>query len=415
MTTVYTLDEPKPGDKPKPRRSASLFLAPVWRNGFRPFFLGGALFAGIAVPIWSMVLAGVASPNGAIPAYAWHAHEMIFGFFAAILGGFLLTAIPNWTGRPPVSKAPLAALFGLWALGRVSMAALVIVPNLPAIARGFLTICDLSYLIALAFIAARQVAKAKAIHNLPVVALIGILALANLWVHCALIQGWDWTRGIHTALSVAMVLMVLIGGRTIPMFTRNWLMQNGQGQANLPLAFALADKITVIATALAAAAWIGLPEFSGTGVLLGVAAVANIYRLARWQGVRTFREPLVIILHIGYLWLAVALGALALSIARPDLFPTSTALHALTAGAMGVMMSAFMTRASRGHTGRPLKADAATTALYVLINLGAALRIAAPFLPFDYALTIAVSGSMWSLGFLIFAWRYGPWLMSSNP
>lgn len=405
MTTVYTINEP-------PRPYGTLFNGPLWRNGFRPFFLGGALFAGVAVPIWSMILAGAAAPNGSIPAYAWHAHEMIFGFFAAILGGFLLAAIPNWTGRPPLSKAPLAALFGLWVLGRVSMAALVIVPNLSTITRDFLVLCDLSYLVGLALVAARQVATAKALHNFPVVILVSVLALANLWVHGALALEWDWTRGIHTALSVAMVLMVLIGGRTIPLFTRNWLVQNGQGQTDLPPSFSPPDKIAIGATALAAAAWIGLPEFYGTGVLLGVAAAANLFRLARWQGVRTFREPLVFILHIGYLWLAVAQGALGIAIARPDLFPASTALHALTAGAMGVMMAAFMTRASRGHTGHPLKADRATTALYALINGGALLRIAAPFMPFDYGIAIAVSGTLWSLGFLIFVWRYGPWLMS---
>jgi uncharacterized protein involved in response to NO len=339
---------------------------------------------------------------------------MVFGCFAAILGGCRLTAVPNWTGGPPLSKGPLAGLFGLWLLGRIAMAALVAIPALSGATRDILVLCDLSYLTWLAVLTAREVASAKAIHNIPVVALVCVLALANLWVHASIIIGLDWTRGFHTALSVAMVLMALIGGRTIPAFTRNWLTQNGHSAGPLPPAFNKIDKIAVILTALGVAAWIGLPDFSGTAAVLALAALANLVRLARWQGWRTCAEPLVLILHLGYLWLVIAMAALAAAIALPATFPATTALHALTAGAMGVMMAAFMTRASRGHTGRPLTADGATTTMYDLVNLGAALRVAAPFLPMDYTQAAAFSGLLWSAGFLIFALRYGPWLVSAR-
>jgi uncharacterized protein involved in response to NO len=406
MATVYTIGEP-----PTPSRTGP-FHATVWKNGFRPFFLGGALFAGLAVPVWAAILSGTAALDGTIPAYAWHAHEMVFGFFAAILGGFLLTAIPNWTGRPPLAKAPLAGLFGLWLLGRIAMAVLVVVPNLSGIARDALIACDLSYLAWLAFLTSREVASAKAIHNIPVVALVGVLALANLWVHVAVAIGLDWTRGFHTALSVAMILIALIGGRTIPNFTRNWLMMNGKkSDTDIPM-FNKLDRVAAILTAAAVVSWIALPDFIGTGVILALAAIGNVVRMSRWQGWRASAEPLLLILHVGYLWLAVAQGILATSIFLPAVIPATTALHALTAGAMGVMMAAFMTRATRGHTGRPLAADAATTTMYVLINLGALIRVAAPFLPWDYFHLAATSGVLWSAGFLVFALRYGPWMMA---
>lgn len=408
MATLYNI-----GDPLSPPQTG-FFNAAFWKNGFRPFFLGGAVFAGLAVPVWSAVLSGMAGLDGTIPTLAWHAHEMVFGFFAAILGGFLLTAIPNWTGRPPLAKGALALLFGLWLLGRAAMAVLVTVSALPPLVHDLLIACDLGYLVCLAALTAREVASAKAIHNIPVVALVGILALADLWVHIATSIGVDWTRGFHTALSVALILMALIGGRTIPNFTRNWLMMNGKKpERDIPM-FNRTDKVAVISTAVAVAAWIVLPEFAGTGVLLGLAAAVNVVRLSRWQGWKTAAEPLVLILHVGYLWVAIAQGVLAAAIFAPDVLPASTALHALTAGAMGVMMAAFMTRASRGHTGHPLAADGATTAMYVLVNLGALTRLAAPFLPWDYSHVAALSGVTWSAGFLIFALRYGPWLMTAR-
>jgi uncharacterized protein involved in response to NO len=216
--------------------------------------------------------------------------------------------------------------------------------------------------------------------------------------------------GARLAIALAAVLISLIGGRIIPSFTRNWLAKE-KGEP-FPAPFGPLDKIAVTATLVAMLAWAVWPDRPWTGAPLLVAAVIQAIRLARWHGARTFAEPLVIILHLGYLWLILGLLALCTSALAPEIIATTAALHALTAGAIGTMTLAVMTRATLGHTGRALAADLGTRAIYGLVILGAALRVAAPWLPTDYPETVALAGLLWAGAFLLFAAKYGPYLFS---
>ncbi len=382
----------------------------LFHNGFRPFFLGGSVFAVLAILAWILIFSDwITVPAGANP-MDWHAHEMTFGFFGAILGGFLLTAMPNWTGRPPLSGDNLMGLFVIWMAGRVAMTAYLLGDPSASSAGIEVAIVDLLYPILLLIYAATQVIHAKAIHNLPIIIMIGLFAVANLLFHIAPYTSFDHRLGPHLGLAVAAMLIALIGGSIIPNFTRNWLAS--RSPAIVPAEFDLFDKAALLETAGAIIGWAFVPDHPVTGLLLAVASVLGLIRLARWQGLKTTAEPLVLILHVGYLWLTLALAALAINALFPSALPGASALHVLTAGAMGVMMLAVMTRATRGHTGKPLLADRATVIIYVLVNVGALLRVAAPFLPLEYAVGAGLAGAVWAAAWLMFVVNYGPWLIS---
>ena len=373
---------------------------PFFHNGFRPFFLGGSLFAALAVWLWIAVVGGLLPSSQLYSPLDWHAHEMVFGFFGAILGGFLLTAIPNWTNRPPLAGGHLQLLFGLWLAGRAAMLAFLWGnPDHAATALAVGAV-DLLYPLMLVVYTARQVATAQAIHNLPVVVMVGLVGTGNALFHLAPLLHIDRRFGPHLGIAVAAALIALIGGRVIPNFTRNWLAS--RPNRPVPAPFGKYDVVTLVLTVAALVGWLFAPEQVGVSVLLAVAGAAGLVRLWRWRGIYTGAEPLVLILHLGFLWLVIGLAFLPIS------------LHALTTGAIGVMVLAIMTRASRGHTGRPLTADRTTVAIYVLVNAGAALRVAAPYLPLDYSAALTVAAIVWSAAFLLFAISYGPWLLKDR-
>jgi uncharacterized protein involved in response to NO len=379
--------------------------------GFRPFFFAGAVFAGIAIPVWiGLFTGGVVAPAPGFDPMRWHAHEMVFGYLGAILAGFLLTAIPNWTGRKPVAGWRLAGLLALWLLARIGGCLQATVAVHPAVAMA----PELLFWLVLVAIAAREVASAKAIHNLPVVAVIGLLGVADL---ISFLPEWtaiDPMLGARLALALIAGLISLIGGRITPAFTRNWLVkaQPKTGGGKLPPEFNKFDKVTVGVTVVAMLSWAFQPAEAWAGALLLFASALQAVRLARWQGRRTLSEPLVVILHLGYLWLVLALLALGLAAVAPALIATSQAMHALTAGTVGTMTLAVMTRATLGHTGRPLTAGPATRVIYLLVTLGALLRVSAAWLPTDYSMTVAIAGLLWAGAFLLYAVSYGPALFS---
>lgn len=378
----------------------------VFQLGFRPFFFGAALFAGIALPVWLAALALGAGAPSHLAGRDWHVHEMVFGYLPGVLAGFLLTAIPNWTGRLPVAGKPLATLFGLWLAGRVAIA---VSAGWPVLA----TTIDTAFLVALAGLAWREVIAGKTWRNVPVCVLLTLLAVAHIGFDLASLVGGRTGPYERGALSVIALLISLIGGRITPSFTRNWLAKTGR--TPLPVPFGRFDRVTLAATAIALLAWTIAPHDISTGVLFALAAVLHLIRVLRWIGWRTLPEPLVTILHIGYAWLAVWFALTAWSILLPGALDGSTALHALTAGAIGTMTLAVMTRATLGHTGRPLTADAATVAIYALVIGGAAGRIVAPFLPVDYLAAVLTAGALWSAAFLLFSVVYGRYLLAGAP
>jgi len=382
------------------RRGRMAATHPFLRGGFRPFFFGGAAWGLIALAFWICTLAGEVSLPTAFDPLSWHRHEMLFGFVGAIVAGFLLTAIPNWTGRLPIAGPPLASLFGLWLAARIA------VLFSGEIGRLIPAVLDVGFYLTLAFVGAREVLSAKN-RNLPIVGMVLLFGFANALDHAGaagLIGNSD--LGWMFALSLVVLMISLIGGRITPSFTRNWLMKQGV-KSGLPTQPGRFDIFVIGATALALLGWITAPPGYLSGGLLLAAAALQFVRLARWGGVRTVSDPLVLILHVGYAWVPIGLALLGASQIGAAI-PRSAAIHALTAGAMTTMILAVMTRASLGHTGRDLKANGATVAIYGLITVGALLRVTAPLQLLDYRPAIEVAGLAWGGALLLFLIAYAP-------
>lgn len=368
-------------------------------RGFRPFFFLGACYAVLAIPLWLAAFThGYAIGGNAL---RWHMHEMLFGYLGAIVAGFLMTAIPNWTGRLPVLGTPLLLFVLVWIAGRIAMTAG------DGVAAG---VVDAAFLVLLAGFAWREILNGKNWRNLPVCLFASLFALGNILFHLENHTALPANIGERFGLAVAVMLMALIGGRIIPSFTINWMKREGK----VPLAtpFGPFDKVVLLATGLTMIGWLVAPFAAWIGYALLTVGGLHLVRLSRWRGWKTLAEPLVAILHIAYAWLVAAFLAMGAAIVRPDLVTPSLALHVLTAGAIGQLTLAVMTRASLGHCGRALKAGAGTVAVYALVFCGAAFRLVGPFTALDYALVMSASGALWISGFLLFAILYGPMLFT---
>lgn len=369
--------------------------------GFRPFFFFGAIWSAVVVPLW---LFSYFHGGSAALTREWHIHEMIFGFLGAVIAGFLTTAVPNWTGRMPVIGLPLGGLVSLWVLGRIAMLFEEVLG--PATA-----VIDSLFLLTFAAVIWREVLAGRNWRNLPVCGLISLFALANVAFHLPIGAAVDVE--VRLALGAATVLIGLIGGRIVPSFTRNWM--KARSLTPEPALFGNVDRAALGLTVVGAGLWVIAPQSLLTGFALMLAGLAQLVRVARWRGWRAAGEPLVWILHVGYGWLGAALLLLGGASLAPDLVPRTAGIHALTAGAVGVMTLAVMTRATRGHTGRPLAAGAATTAIYLAINAAALLRVAGPFSGASQTLLLTASGLVWTLAFGGFAAAYGRMLLLPRP
>jgi len=379
---------------------------PFLRGGFRPFFFGAATWAVIAIGLWLVELTGaIGLPTGFEPV-AWHRHEMLFGFVGAAVSGFLLTAIPNWTGRLPIAGKPLLALFGLWAAARAA----VLISGLASL--WLAAIFDVGLYVSLALLAGREVLASSKNGNLPVVGLVLLFGVADAadYLQAAGVIGGDY--GWRGAIALVILMISLIGGRIIPSFTRNWLVKSGMVGA-LPTQPQHLDLLIIGSTALALLFWLVFPDQRLTGAMLILASLGQALRLSRWGGRRTFSDPLVAILHVGYAWVPVGLFLLGLTLTGADL-PRSAGIHALTSGAMTTMILAVMSRASLGHTGRELKASTATSVAYVCVTIGAVLRVAASLGIGGGAVILDIAGALWGAGLLVFAIAYAPVLWSER-
>ena len=387
----------KEGDTSRDGRGRLHSMPSILQYGFRPFFFLASVHAGLAIPSWLWLYVSGRSLPGAFPGLEWHAHEMLFGYLGAVVAGFILTAVPNWTGRLPLSGWPLAGLVAAWALGRLACA--FVSDPLAALA------LDLVFPSLLAFSIWREVISGPNWRNAPVAAMLTLFGVANALHHGENLGIVPHDFGLRIALGVAVMLIALIGGRIVPSFTRNWLAK--QDDARLPASFGPLDKAALAATAVAVVSWIAIPGTPLAGGMLLVAGTLLALRLARWRGWRILREPIVLVLHLGYGWLSISLMLLGLS-DLTNLVPTTAALHALTAGAIGTMTLAVMTRASLGHTGREIRADVWIQAIYVAVTAGAVLRVAAPLAPDLYLPLLAAGGTLWALAFVLFAVRFTP-------
>lgn len=367
--------------------------------GFRPFFLGAALWAVIAVPLWLWVHLG--GEGGPAVDRDWHVHEMLFGYVGGVIAGFLLTAVPNWTGRLPITGTPLVGLVCLWLAGRV---AILLAPTLPAAAA-----IDAAFLVVFAGVIWREVLAGRNWRNLPVAVMVTLLALANLAFHGRLVLPDLGPPAERGAVGMIALLIAFIGGRVVPSFTRNWLVQ--VGRTPLPATTDRVDKAGVVVVAAAVAAWIAFPDQRLTGIALCLGGLITLFRLSRWRTTRVLDEPLVWSLHTGYAWLGLGLILVGASVLVPAALPRTAGLHALLTGAAGVMTLAMMTRATLGHTGRERFADRATVTLYLAVNLSAACRVAAAFALDGRPVLLAAAASLWVVAFGLFVVRYGPMLV----
>lgn len=379
----------------------------LFRQGFRPFFLAAGVSAVVLLSVWLLVLTRQISLPGAVFAPThWHAHEMIFGTLAAAVAGFLLTAIPNWTGRMPLQGWPLAGLFMLWLAGRVAMAAGEVIGAELAAA------IDVSFLAVLLAVVIREIAAGRNWRNLPVVIALAFLAVTNAAAHLEALGFIDtYHLGMRGGISVIALLIALIGGRIIPSFTNNWLAKRNAAQRPCP--FDRFDAAVLILMIAALGLWIFIPDHEWNGYMLLASGAGNAVRFARWQGVHTLAEPLVWSLHAAYVWLPIGLLLLGLSYFW-SATPESAGLHALTTGAMGGMILAVMTRATLGHTGRLLAADRWTTAIYILGNIAAATRVTAALSPVGPDAFLTIAAGAWIITFCLFSIRYGSILLARS-
>ncbi|HLR86543.1 MAG TPA: NnrS family protein [Wenzhouxiangella sp.] len=385
---------------PASKRSA------LWAYPFRPFFIAVGLYAILAVGGWLGVLLLGWPLNGKFLNMQWHSHEMLFGFVPAAIAGFLLTAMCNWTRSAPLAGAKLQALFGLWLAGRAAMWLAGTLPH------WLILVIDCAFLFAVAVYAGRVIVGSGNYRNLPLVAVVTTMALANLLFHA----GWwnnDFALVRRVELGMVMLivlLMVIIGGRITPAFTRNWLMRSGRAPVTVKTR-PVVETLSVSATALLVLTMLAGAPAPINGAVAAVAGVANAVRVIGWRGWQTHSDALVWILHAAYAWIPLGL----LLLAANQLFgkPLSTVwLHALGPGAMAVLIVAVMTRVTVGHTGRELKLASGGIGIYVLIMAAAVVRLvtALGWLPWRGGLLL--SSAAWFAAFALFLIVYTPILIA---
>jgi len=377
---------------------------PLLAAGFRPFFLLGSVYAGLAILVWLPVFYGKITLVSAFAPRDWHVHEMLYGYLPAVITGFLFTAIPNWTGRLPIRGTPLLALVLVWIAGRLAV-------TLSA-ETGWLTamLVDASYLALVAAAAAREILAGRNWKNLNVVILVLLLLAGNVSFHLEAHADGAAEVGIRIGIAVVVLLISLIGGRIIPSFTRNWLVRENPGR--LPAPFGRFDMIVVAITALTLLSWIASSASQFTGAALALTGVLHLVRLARWAGDRTFDERLLLILHVGYAF--VPLGLLLNAASAFGLVPPGAGVHAWMAGAAGTMTLAVMSRATLGHTGQPLTASRPTQAIYLAIIVAALARVCAVIEPAHGEFLLSLAALGWAAAFFGFAAAYGPLLAGAD-
>jgi len=377
----------------------------IFTYAFRPLFLLATLYAIAVVPLWVAAWLGyLPMPTSLRTPTWWHAHEMIYGFAGAAIGGFALTAVATWTKRPPISGLALMILSALWLIARVLFVLPFASLLAPAIA------ADLGYGVLLFLLMSREVIAVRSQRNYKVLLILGLLPVTNALFLFGMTRNASWTMtALLAGLWLVVLLINLIGGRVIPGFTRNWmkrqLMEQKREPATLPPLFDRFDLFTTwLMVAFAILHVLGAPS-RWTAVVGLITSVLLFIRLTRWQGIHTGGEPLVWVLHVAFSWLPLAF--LFLAFAELGMLPRSAGIHALTSGAITTMIIAIAGRAALGHTSRPLESHPVLTAAYVLITIAAICRVAATIGPGARALLVLSAGA-WFFGFVCFAWRYVP-------
>jgi len=356
----------------------------IFAMGFRVFFLLAGVCAVLLVPVWLAALSGHALPGIDM---LWHAHEMLFGFVGAVLGGFFLTAVPKWTKSPPLTGAALAGLAGLWMAGRVARVMFVG----PAVA------LDVIFLLVLAAVIGRPIFRARSVRNAWFPLLVLIMAIGDAAGHLSPAHA---VVGLRVAVFAALSVVVIFGGRITPLFTRNALKATVRPRSRLDDAAIGCALILVPLAAFPELAW-------PTAAVAGVGALLNALRMRGWHTTQVFSSPILWVLHAGYAWVAVALGLWSLAALRPDVLSLSAALHAVTVGVLGTYTLGMMSRVALGHTGRTLIAPAPMAVSYGCMVLAGVVRVVAP----GSVGALHASGTLWTIAMGIFLWVYAPMLV----
>lgn len=393
---------PRAGSGPAPKQRVATIGPALLSSGFRPFFLGAGILAIVAMTAWIGALTLSWQVGGDYGALNWHAHEMLFGYTSAALAGFLLTAIPNWTGRRPVTGLRLLALAALWAAGRLALFA----PDILGMHASI--IVEAIFMPSLTLVAGWQIFASNNWKNLKILAGLVALSGANVAFHLSVATTGAAFEVSRFGVATYIMMIVIVGGRIIPGFTTNWLLK-AQSPV-LPKPFGRFDLLAIVVLFVALMAWVALPANAWSAGLACVAAVLHLIRLTRWQGWRTRSEPLLLVLHLAYAFVPIGMACVAL--AELGIVAPASALHVLTVGAIGNMTLAVMTRVSLGHTGRMLTASMTTSWAYVALLMAAAVRPLAELQPERYDLVLSVSATCWIMAFLLFLIRYAPKLWS---
>lgn len=375
---------------------------PVLRLGFRPFYLAAAAFAALSIPLWVAIVLGKVVVPLTMPPLLWHAHEMLFGFAAAVIVGFLLTAGKAWTGLATPRGPALAVLALLWLAAR-GAAILAPYPIYAAL--------DMLLLPLVAGLLTAVLLRAGNRRNLPLAAILLMLAIANAAFHLASLRLVNLApmTALHAGLALIVMIECVMGGRVIPAFTLS---------ATPGLKLQLRPKLelpTLALTALGLACWVFAPAGPLPAAVLGVAAVLQLHRLLTWQPLVTRTRPILWVLHVAYAWIPIGLALL--STAELGMLGVSAGVHALAVGATGGLVIGMITRTARGHTGRPLRVSKAEVSAYGLVLAAALLRTLVPLIAprsVPYAAPLVAAALAWCGAFALYLWVFTPWLLSSR-
>jgi len=362
--------------------------------GFRPFFLFGSLFSGLSILLWLPQFYDRLDLASRFAPLDWHIHELYFGFLPAIITGFLFTAVPNWTGRMPIRGTPLLLLLLVWISGRLAVSFSSLLDW-----RVVMTV-DVSFLALIVIVIANEIVAGKNWRNLKVLLPVVVLVVANIVFHLeARFDGVsDYSRRV--AATAVVLLIMIIAGRVIPSFTRNWLSRENPGR--LPVAFSRFDAVAILVGLAAMTGWAIAPDANATGVVMAIASAVHFVRLARWAGDRTLGDSLVFILHVSYFYVPLGFALIAGAAMFGDTAPQLAGVHALGVGAAGGMTLSVMVRASLGHTGRQLQAGLITKLLFMAVNCAAVARILAGLGLGPQDMLIHVAGMCWMIAFVGF-------------
>jgi uncharacterized protein involved in response to NO len=375
----------------------------IWQLGFRPFFLLGSLSSAIFLLLWIGLFAGYIDFDTFFPPIFWHAHEMVYGFVIAIVSGFILTASAKWTGIRGLHGNKLILLVAVWILGRLAIVSGGVLPPL------VISAIDLIYLPLLILFLSPYLLRPEQKRNMIFILLLSLLFVGNLLMHLdqlGLVEGLG-RSGLYLGVNCIIVMLILIGGRIIPMFTRNAI-----PEANMKL-WPLVEIFSIVSALFYVLSSFVFDIHKITGSLALVAAISNSIRLYGWQPWKTYKKPILWILHIGYLWLVLGFYAVALSYLWSLMTP-STAIHFLTVGSIGSLVLGMISRVSLGHTGRPLEVRKWVVFAYWLMVMTALFRILMPLvLPQQYIFAINHAAYSWALAYLVFFACY--WKILTKP